>query len=76
MDVLHRFGKDYRVIFMGDAAMSGWKAHFDRVAWLNPSPEDAWHYTSSTRLIDEQMEGKMFPLTINVLEEAMGYLAG
>lgn len=99
-DVIHRYGKDYRVIFVGDAAMSPYeitspggsvehfneeaghvwmsrlKAHFDRVAWLNPSPEHAWQYTSSTRLIDEQMEGKMFPLTINGLEEAMGYLAG
>ncbi|MBO9481465.1 MULTISPECIES: VWA domain-containing protein [Gammaproteobacteria] len=99
-DVIHRYGKDYRVIFVGDAAMSPYeitspggsvehfneeaghvwmsrlKAHFDRVAWLNPSPQHAWQYTSSTRLIDEQMEGKMFPLTINGLEEAMGYLAG
>lgn len=99
-DVIHRYGKDYRVIFVGDAAMSPYeitspggsvehfneeaghvwmsrlKAHFDRVAWLNPTPEHAWQYTSSTRLIDEQMEGKMYPLTINGLEEAMGYLAG
>ncbi|KEI71807.1 vWA domain-containing protein [Endozoicomonas elysicola] len=99
-DVIHRYGKDYRVIFVGDAAMSPYeitspggsvehfneeaghvwmsrvKAHFDRVAWLNPTPEHAWQYTSSTRLIDEQMEGKMFPLTINGLEEAMSYLAG
>ena len=99
-DVIHRYGKDYRVIFVGDAAMSPYeitspggsvehfneeaghvwmsrlKTHFDRVAWLNPTPEHAWQYTSSTRLIDEQMEGKMFPLTINGLEEAMGFLAG
>ncbi len=99
-DVIHRYGKDYRVIFVGDAAMSPYeitspggsvehfneeaghvwmsrvKAHFDRIAWLNPTPEHAWQYTSSTRLIDEQMEGKMFPLTINGLEDAMGYLAG
>ncbi|WP_066016606.1 vWA domain-containing protein [Endozoicomonas atrinae] len=99
-DVIHRYGKDYRVIFVGDAAMSPYeitspggsvehfneeaghvwmsrvKAHFDRIAWLNPTPEHAWQYTSSTRLIDEQMEGKMFPLTINGLEEAMSYLAG
>ncbi|WP_419536123.1 vWA domain-containing protein [Endozoicomonas sp.] len=99
-DVIHRYGKDYRVIFVGDAAMSPYeitspggsvehfneeaghvwmsrvKAHFDRIAWLNPIPEHAWQYTSSTRLIDEQMEGNMFPLTINGLEEAMSYLAG
>ena len=99
-DVIHRYGKDYRVIFVGDAAMSPYeitspggsvehfneeaghvwmsrvKAHFDRIAWLNPTPEHAWQYTSSTQLIDEQIEGKMFPLTINGLEEAMNYLAG
>ena len=98
-DVIHRYGRDYRVIFVGDAAMSPyeitspggsvehfneeagyvWMArvleHFDRVAWLNPSPEPAWQYTSSTQLIQEQMEGKMYPLTIHGLEEAMGWLA-
>ncbi|WP_067518059.1 vWA domain-containing protein [Endozoicomonas ascidiicola] len=99
-DVIHRYGKDYRVIFVGDAAMSPFEItspggsvehfneeagyvwmsrvlnHFDRVAWLNPSPHGAWQYTSSTQIVQKQVEGKMYPLTINGLEEAMGWLAG
>ncbi len=91
-DVLRTFGPDYRLIFVGDAAMSPyeishpggavehWNAesgatwmerltrHFRRAAWLNPTPEPAWSYTHSTRLLQELMEGRMYPLTLDGLE--------
>jgi uncharacterized protein with von Willebrand factor type A (vWA) domain len=39
--------------------------------WINPTPEDQWNYSQSTKLIDELMGGSMFPLTLNGLDDAM-----
>ena len=98
-DILHRYNKEYSVIFVGDAQMSPYEIispggsvehwneesgetwmsrvinHFDRIAWLNPTPSSAWQYSQSTRLIQEQLDNHMYPLTINGLEGAMHYLS-
>ncbi|MCB2064035.1 MAG: VWA domain-containing protein, partial [Novosphingobium sp.] len=39
--------------------------------WLNPTPERQWEYSSSTKLIQELMEGAMYPLTLEGLDDAM-----
>ncbi|HET8791628.1 MAG TPA: hypothetical protein VFM75_10490, partial [Modicisalibacter sp.] len=46
-------------------------AKFDKVAWLNPMPVRAWEYTHSTRLIRELIEERMYPMSLQGLEEAM-----
>ena len=51
------------------------RIHFDRVAWLNPVPDDHWDYTSSLCIIRELMDNRMFPLTLKGLEEGMSELS-
>jgi hypothetical protein len=43
---------------------------FPRAAWLNPVPEAHWGYTPSIGMIREIMEGRMYPMTLQGLEEA------
>lgn len=49
--------------------------HFDNVVWLNPEPEQYWGHTHSNVLIQELLEGNMFPMTIRGLEDATAQLA-
>lgn len=94
-DVLHKFGHDYKLIFVGDAAMSPYEIthpggsveHFNEesgavwlqrltntypaAAWLNPVPEQHWGYSQSTKIISAAMSGRMFPLTLDGLDDAM-----
>ncbi len=94
-DILHKYGHDYKVIFVGDAAMSPYEVThpggsvehvndeagavwlqrvrhtYPATVWLNPTPERQWEYSSSTKLIQELMEGAMYPLTLGGLDDAM-----
>ncbi|QIP15583.1 VWA domain-containing protein [Spirosoma aureum] len=94
-EVLHKYNKDYKVIFVGDAAMSPYeitmakgsvehyneeagivwldrfKAQYPSLVWLNPNVAAYWKYTQSTSLIREWSGNRMFPLTLNGLEQAM-----
>jgi len=98
-DLLHRFGPDWRVVFVGDATMSPYEVTmpggsvehwneeagavwlkrvtetWDRVAWINPTPEKYWGYTPSIGLIDEVIGRRMHPMTLQGLEAAMRDLA-
>lgn len=48
---------------------------WDKVAWLNPSPERYWGYSASVGLIRELVDERMYPLTLEGLEKAMRALA-
>ncbi|RZJ31835.1 MAG: VWA domain-containing protein [Brevundimonas sp.] len=48
---------------------------WDKVAWLNPSPERYWNYSASVGLIREVVDERMYPLTLDGLEKAMRALA-
>jgi len=98
-DLLHKFSKDYKVIFVGDGMMAPYevthvggsvehwndepgaiwlqrvKEHFSKVVWLNPVPDSQWGWSGSLNAIRDIMEGDMFPLTINGLEDAMRELS-
>ena len=98
-DLLHKYGADYKVIFIGDAAMAPYEVtqaggsvehwneepgyvwmqrfmqKFKKLIWINPYPKHTWDYTASTSIIRELVEDKMYPLTIEGLEEGMRYLA-
>ena len=89
MEVLNQYGRDYKLIFVGDATMGPYEItypggsvehynqetgqawlqrllnHFDKAIWLNPQPKPHWRYYHSISIIDEIMEGKMFPLTLD-----------
>ena len=94
-ELLHKFPHDYKVVFVGDAAMSPYEIshpggsveHFNeeagavwlqRVAntypatvWLNPTPEQHWTYSQSTKIIKDLMNDRMYPLTLDGLDDAM-----
>lgn len=98
-DLLHKYGADYKVVFIGDAAMApyeithpggsvehwneetgyAWLQRFvqtyKKLIWINPYPKETWGYTTSTHLIRELVEERMYPLTLSGLEEGMRYLA-
>ncbi|GAA4648181.1 VWA domain-containing protein [Kistimonas scapharcae] len=99
LDILHKYGSDYKVIFVGDAAMAPYEVthpggsiehwndepgstwmlrfmeKFRKIAWLNPYPEHAWEYTSSTTIIRELVNNEMYPLTVKGIEDGMRYLS-
>jgi uncharacterized protein with von Willebrand factor type A (vWA) domain len=47
------------------------EAHFPRLVWLNPEPEDRWQWTPSIGITRELTGGRMFPLTLDGLDRAM-----
>jgi uncharacterized protein len=98
-DVLRTYGPDYKLVFVGDAAMSPYEvshpggsvehwneepgstwmtrltAHFRKAAWLNPVKEQHWGFTHSTTMLRGLMDGRMFPLTLEGLDDAMRALS-
>ena len=98
-DILHKYSADYRVVFIGDAAMSPYEilqpggsvehwneeageiwmrrvlSTYEKVLWLNPTPEDDWQWTSSIGYVQKLVEGHMYPLTLKGLEDGMSYLS-
>jgi hypothetical protein len=94
-DLLHKFPQDWKVVLVGDAAMSPYEIAmpggsvehwneeagavwlrrvteiYDKVVWLNPTPERFWGYGQSTQMIRELLGDRMFPLTIEGLDRAM-----
>ncbi len=46
-------------------------AHFPRLVWLNPEPEDRWKWTPSVEITRQLVGGRMFPLTLAGLDDSM-----
>jgi len=44
---------------------------YPHAVWLNPVPENQWDYTHSIRMIRQLMAGRMYPLTLEGLDNAM-----
>lgn len=98
-DILHKYGHDYKVVFVGDASMSPYEIthpggsveHMNEEAgavwmqrvtqtypacvWLNPTPELHWGYNQSIHLMRQAMGGRMYPLTLDGLDDAMRELS-
>jgi uncharacterized protein with von Willebrand factor type A (vWA) domain len=94
-DVLHKYGHDYKLVIVGDAAMSPYEIlqpggsveHHNEEAgavwlqrmlniyhnavWINPTPEAHWQWTHSIKIVREMMGDRMYPLTVQGLEDAM-----
>lgn len=99
VDLLHKYGHDYKVVFVGDATMSPYEVlqpggsieyHneeagavwlrrvldvYPKTIWLNPEPEQLWQYRQSIAIIRDIFAGKMYPMTIAGLEQAMRHLS-
>ena len=50
-------------------------AAYDKLAWINPTPQETWEYSSSVAMTQALVDGQMYPLTIRGLEEGMNYLS-
>ena len=98
-EVLHRYGPDWMLVFVGDATMSPYEIiqaggsiehwneetgqvwlqrltrHFAKSVWLNPQREGRWEHTQSLQILRRLMEGRMYPLTLDGLDQAMKELA-
>ena len=46
-------------------------AIYPHAVWLNPVPENQWSYTHSIQLVRRLMEGRMFPMTLAGLDDAI-----
>ncbi|MHB1399601.1 MAG: vWA domain-containing protein [Trichloromonadaceae bacterium] len=98
-DVIHTYGPDYKLIFVGDAAMSPYEIsmaggsveHYNEepgyiwgqrlldsykdAIWLNPAPQGWWNFTQSVGMVQQLMDGRMFPLTLQGLDEGIRRLS-
>jgi len=59
----------------GEAWLRRVLSTYEKVIWLNPTPEDDWRWTSSIGYMQRLLENHMYPLTLQGLERAMGYLS-
>jgi len=59
----------------GAAWMQRMTGLYKSAVWLNPVRQQHWHYTQSIQMLNELMEGRMFPMTVEGLTEAMKELA-
>jgi uncharacterized protein with von Willebrand factor type A (vWA) domain len=48
--------------------------HYPKYAWINPQPQSRWRHTSSIEMTRELLEGRMYPLTLAGLDEAIDAL--
>jgi uncharacterized protein len=48
---------------------------YDKLIWLNPTPQETWEYSSSVTMTQNLVDGKMYPLTVRGLEEGMSELS-
>ena len=48
---------------------------YKKLIWINPYPKDTWGYTSSTGIVRDLLEDRMYPLTLSGLEEGMKFLS-
>ncbi|WP_263225721.1 vWA domain-containing protein [Pseudomonas alabamensis] len=98
-DLLHTYGEDYKVVFVGDASMAPYEItqpggsvehwneeaghvwlrrfveRFSKLVWINPYPRETWGYSASNALVREVIGERMYPLSLQGLEDAMRYLA-
>ena len=49
--------------------------HYDKLVWINPTPQETWEYSSSVGMTQKLVDGRMYPLTIRGLEEGMNFLS-
>lgn len=97
-ELMRRFGRDHRLIIVGDATMSPYEIAvpggsvehwneepgtlwlkrlqiaFPHCVWLNPESSEWWHSTPSVRMTQELMQQRMYPLSVDGLQQAIDAL--
>jgi len=51
------------------------RAVYNGLIWINPTPADAWDYSSSVEITRSLVDDKMYPLTVRGIEEGMQHLS-
>lgn len=59
----------------GSAWMHRLADAYPSLAWINPVPASDWTYTASIAMIERLIEGRMYPLTLEGLDQAMKNLS-
>ena len=59
----------------GAAWLQRFTSAFPKFIWLNPEPEGLWQYRQSIAVIQQLMNHRMFPVTIDGLERGMRMLS-
>lgn len=59
----------------GHVWMQRFAQTYNKIIWLNPVAEDHWRYSASIEMMYKLVDGHMYPLTLNGLENAMQYLS-
>jgi uncharacterized protein with von Willebrand factor type A (vWA) domain len=49
--------------------------HYPKFAWINPQPQSRWRNSASIEITRELLEGRMYPLTLAGLDDAIGALS-
>ena len=44
---------------------------YPKFVWINPRPQNTWRHTASLQIIRELLEGRMYPLTLSGLDDAI-----
>jgi uncharacterized protein len=47
---------------------------YPKFVWINPQPQGSWRHTASVLMIREMLEGRMYPLTLSGLDDAIDAL--
>jgi uncharacterized protein with von Willebrand factor type A (vWA) domain len=47
---------------------------YPKFVWINPQPQRRWRHTASVEMIREMLEGRMYPLTLSGLDDAIDAL--
>lgn len=48
---------------------------YPATVWLNPEKRDYWDYSQSNRMIRQLLDDRMYPLTLDGLDDAMRELS-
>jgi uncharacterized protein with von Willebrand factor type A (vWA) domain len=66
---VEHWNKEAGAVWMGRMT-----AAYPRLVWLNPEKPDRWEYTASVRITRELLDDRMFPVTMQGLDGAIGAL--
>jgi len=74
-EISHKYGSvEHMNEEPGYVWMQRLRETYDKVIWLNPTTKAHWPYTTSIEMIRELMDDKMYPLTLEGLDEGIAYL--
>ena len=74
-EIMNKYGSvEHYNLESGITWMSRFKAQFTDMVWLNPTPKNHWRFTDSIGHLQRFMDDRMFPLTLEGIENAVGVL--